>query len=206
MMISRAPSLYQSALSRLKDPENVYLTFDDGPHPEATVEALEALDKHNLKATFFMLGENCRDYPAVARNCAEHGHAIGNHGEYHRRHVRGFTRDFESIDLAQQHIHESTGVTARYFRPPYGAWLPGRKAGLKSRGLKLVLWSCMPGDFRVSSTSQRIFKHFLRTIEGGDIIVLHDNEKTKYRMRDNIAAAANALDELGLSTKTLHNL
>jgi hypothetical protein len=65
----------------------VYLTFDDGPIPEVTPWVLDLLDKHNIKATFFMVGDNIRKHPDEFRMVVERGHRIGNHTF---NHIRGF--------------------------------------------------------------------------------------------------------------------
>ena len=67
--------------------KSVYLTFDDGPIPEVTPWVLELLEKHNIKATFFMVGDNIKKHPDEYRMVVEHGHRIGNHTF---NHIRGF--------------------------------------------------------------------------------------------------------------------
>ena len=92
MFIEQPPwffrAIYPDAIFRMDpDEKAVYLTFDDGPIPEVTPWVLELLDKHNIKATFFMVGDNIRKHPDVFRMVVERGHRIGNHTF---NHIRGF--------------------------------------------------------------------------------------------------------------------
>ena len=84
MFIEQPPwlfrALYPQAIFRMDPNERaVYLTFDDGPIPEVTPWVLEILEKHHIKATFFMVGDNIRKHPDEYRMVVEHGHRIGNH-------------------------------------------------------------------------------------------------------------------------------
>lgn len=92
MFIEQPPwffrALYPQAIFRMDPNERaVYLTFDDGPIPEVTPWVLELLEKHNIKATFFMVGDNIKKHPDEYRMVVEHGHRIGNHTF---NHIRGF--------------------------------------------------------------------------------------------------------------------
>ena len=92
MFIEQPPEffrkLYPGAVWRMDPNEKaVYLTFDDGPIPEVTPWVLDLLDKHNIKATFFMVGDNIRKHPDEFRMVVERGHRIGNHTF---NHIRGF--------------------------------------------------------------------------------------------------------------------
>lgn len=84
MFIEQPPwffrALYPQAIFRMDPHERaVYLTFDDGPIPKVTPWVLEVLEKHHIKATFFMVGDNIRKHPDEYRMVVEHGHRIGNH-------------------------------------------------------------------------------------------------------------------------------
>lgn len=96
MFIEQPPKLfrklYPSALWRMNPEEKaVYLTFDDGPIPEVTPWVLDLLDQHQIKATFFMVGDNVRKHPDIFRMVVERGHRIGNHTF---NHIRGFSRKY----------------------------------------------------------------------------------------------------------------
>lgn len=95
------------------DEKAVYLTFDDGPIPEVTPWVLDLLDQYEIKATFFMVGDNVRKYPDIFRMVIEHGHRIGNHTF---NHIRGFeysANDYlENTDRANQEM--KTDLSARH--------------------------------------------------------------------------------------------
>ena len=93
MFIEQPPwffrALYPQAIFRMSpDEKAVYLTFDDGPIPEVTPWVLDLLAEHNIKATFFMVGDNVRRYPEIFRMVVDRGHRIGNHTFNHIRRTR----------------------------------------------------------------------------------------------------------------------
>lgn len=104
-------------------PKSMYLTFDDGPSPVNTLTVLDILKKRNIKATFFLVGENVRRYPEIARRIAEEGHTIGIHCDSHDygklyESAESYLADFER---AHQTVWEVTGVDAKLFRFPGGS-------------------------------------------------------------------------------------
>ena len=105
------------------DPQErkVYLTFDDGPIPEATPEILDILAREDVKATFFMVGDNVRKYPEIARRVIDEGHAVGNHTFHHIKALGMGTASYR-LDVVQ-----ASGLSpSRLFRPPHG-WLWSRQ-------------------------------------------------------------------------------
>ena len=118
MFIEQPPwifrALYPKAIFRMSpDEKAVYLTFDDGPIPEVTPWVLELLDKYDIKATFFMVGDNIRKYPDIFRMVVERGHRIGNHTF---NHIRGFEYSadeyLKNTDLANREM--KTDATRTY--------------------------------------------------------------------------------------------
>ncbi len=104
-------------------PKTMYLTFDDGPSEENTRKVLEILRERNIKATFFLVGENVRQHPEVARQIVEEGHTIGIHCDNHDydalyASVDSYVSDFEK---ARQTVYEVTGVETNLFRFPGGS-------------------------------------------------------------------------------------
>ena len=96
------------------DEKAVYLTFDDGPIPEVTPWVLELLDKYDIKATFFMVGDNIRKYPDIFRMVVERGHRIGNHTF---NHIRGFEYSadeyLKNTDRKSTRLNSSHPTTSR---------------------------------------------------------------------------------------------
>lgn len=151
------------------------LTFDDGPSAVWTPKILDELNKAQVKATFFMLGEYVEKYPAVARRVAEEGHEIGNHTYDHHVLIYYTPQELkDEINRAEYVIKNVTGVTPKYFRPPK-AWLTQKeKAILDQMGYRVILWSLNSKDW-VSFHDKQITSYLLRRIQPGDIILFHDS-------------------------------
>lgn len=180
MYFKRTPNiikrLFPSIIWDFPNVENkIYLTFDDGPHPEITPWILEQLKKHNAKATFFCLGKNVEKYPEIIKQILEDGHTIGNHGYAH---LNGWnTNDVEYLEDAEKCNKLLVKNTNNgLFRPAYGKIKISQISNLKSK-YNIVNWSLMPGDFDQNITSEKCFENLCKA-KVGDIIILHDNEKS----------------------------
>ena len=165
----------------------VYLTFDDGPHPESTQKLLDYLSAAEADATFFFLGSQAEQFPELVRATVEAGHAIGNHGWAHRSTWRmrrsEAVRDF---DRAEALLEDLTGHSVRQVRPPYGRFTPALRRWCRKGERRLVLWDVMPGDFLASLPSnekliERIADRMVRKVTPGSIVVLHETARS-YRI------------------------
>jgi peptidoglycan/xylan/chitin deacetylase (PgdA/CDA1 family) len=158
------------------DAENVYLTFDDGPHPEITPKVLDLLDQFNAKATFFCVADNVRKYPDIYRQIIERGHRVGNHS-YH--HLNGWkTKNKIYFDDVEQ----AAGlIKSNLFRPPYGKLSPHQISVLKKQ-YRIVMWSVLTYDFRRTITPEVCLQNALLGLDPGSIIVFHDSEKSARNM------------------------
>ena len=165
--------LFHNIIWKFPDVTNtVFLTFDDGPHPDITPWILALLKSCQAKATFFCLGENAAKYPELLQQILEEGHCIGNHSHTHVDGWRTKDEDYRNdIDQANQILKSNL------FRPPYGRIRPSQLSKL-SADYKIINWSLMPGDFDESITSAQCLQH-LQKAQSGDIIVLHENEKSR---------------------------
>ncbi len=157
----------------------VYLTFDDGPHPEATTFVLDQLKQHNARATFFCIGKNVQAHPHLYRRILEEGHATGNHTQ---NHLNGWKCDnysyLNNIFLASKHIEK------RIFRPPYGR-IKMSQAKRLSKGRqpwKIYMWDVLSGDFDVQLSPEACLAHVIDHIEPGSIVVFHDSQKALPRL------------------------
>lgn len=158
-------------LTHGSDPNQVALTFDDGPNGDTTLEILSLLHLHNAKATFFMLGKYVETNPYVVRAVAGAGHEIGNHTFSHPSTEYG---DYEI--LACDEALESAGVKAPdLFRPPYGNVANDHS---HTFGLTTVLWSQLSGDWVAKSPEEILEKVNLDT-DKGEIVLLHDGAPDK---------------------------
>jgi peptidoglycan/xylan/chitin deacetylase (PgdA/CDA1 family) len=165
-------------LAGLGDPRHVALTFDDGPHPDATPELLDLLARTGVRATFFLLGRAVEDHPETARAIADAGHEIGVHGYDHRLLTRrrpGATR--EDLDRATAAITATTGIQPRWWRPPYGVANTAALREAHRLALQPVLWTCWGRDWTAGCTPDSVYRSVMRTLDGGGTILLHDSDR-----------------------------
>ena len=153
----------------------LYLTVDDGPDPEGTSRWLNALDRHNARAVFFLTGRRADAYPDLARSLLEAGHRVGNHGYGHRSAWRSWPSSVVAdLDRAEGRLHAITGQTLGDVRPPYGRVTPGLLRWARTNGRRLVLWDLMPGDYLPSRMPDRLGDEIVRLARPGSVVVLHD--------------------------------
>ena len=172
-----APILFPSILWRTTEAE-VHLTFDDGPHPLATRKVLEILGKRGIQATFFLLGDNTRQYPALAREIKSCGHSIGSHSLSHQPlWLKPISYQRDQIEGANFVFEEILQVKPKFFRPPFGYFDFRTLKAAGEAGQKVVMWNLDPRDFD-TSRSKSIATFVSRRITPGSIVLLHDNEKT----------------------------
>lgn len=155
----------------------LYLTFDDGPHPQITPWVLAQLEKHKAKATFFCIGENVQKYPDIYQQILEQGHAVGNH-TYH--HLNGWMTNNK---VYYENIAQCTKlVNSSLFRPPYGRLTPWQIRQLR-KDYRIIMWDVMSGDFDPTISKEQCLKNVLDNIEAGSIVVFHDSLKAEEKLR-----------------------
>lgn len=197
-LASHAPPVSDllSLRRRLSDAGTVALTFDDGPHAQGTVQVLSLLARHDATATFFLVGEQVRRLPSLAREIADAGHAIGLHGDTHRCELRLTPRALAD-DRARglDAIHGATGVLPVINRPPYGAGSGPGIALARRAGLETVLWSRWGRDWRASATAETVLGDVTRAgALDRDIVLLHDADH--YSARESFRATVGALPHI----------
>jgi peptidoglycan/xylan/chitin deacetylase (PgdA/CDA1 family) len=161
-------------------PDEIALTFDDGPNPAWTPRLLELLAKHDVKATFFLIGKYAAEETVLTRYIANGGHAIGNHSWSHpdlSRTWPGKVR--EELRRTKDTLEGITGKSVRLFRPPYGARRPDVLKAARAMGMEPVLWNAMTNDWDqppAQAIVERLVVKVERTAERGQAanIVLHD--------------------------------
>jgi peptidoglycan/xylan/chitin deacetylase (PgdA/CDA1 family) len=180
MFVERASFLFRhfvkAAWNMGGKEKKVYLTFDDGPTPEVTPKVLEILDRYGVKATFFCVGENVKNYPDLFEQIKQHGHTAGNHT---MRHTKGFNTTFDDYikDVKEADLY----IKSKYFRPPYGRIKPKQLRELR-KTYKIVMWDVITRDYNPRLKPEKmvkIVKHFTRN---GSIIVFHDSIKASKNM------------------------
>ncbi len=177
--MSAQVTAYRSVQTETK---RIALTFDDGPHPFLTERILDILDRYHVKATFFMVGENVRNYPDAAREVIARGHEVGNHTNSHDSmacmDARTVLREMIGCEDALEELCE---YRPHLFRPPEGAVTPHVQSCLEDEDYLLVLWSLDTRDWEKKSTDH-IVRTVLDGVRAGDIILMHDyigrNSKT----------------------------
>lgn len=163
--------IFPSLVWRYVEADIVYLTFDDGPVPEATPYVLDLLREYNAKATFFCIGDNVRKYPKLYQRIIDEGHAVGNHTYSH---VHGWK-------TADATYHADIERAARYidsklFRPPYGKLWP-RQAKAISQMYDVVMWDVLSGDYNPQLTAEQCLHNVTKHAKAGSVIVFHDSVK-----------------------------
>lgn len=155
--------------------EAVYLTFDDGPIPEVTPKVLAILARYNVKATFFMVGENIDKHPEVYEMVVKAGHAIGNHTY---NHLKGWKYSFSEYMANVNKFPKQT----KLFRPPYGKATFRQRRALHQMGYRLIYWDILTRDYDASVTPEHMLNLIKRETRPGSIINFHDSLKSNERM------------------------
>lgn len=157
--------------SGVKEKPSIAITFDDGPSSRYTGRLLDGLKERNVKASFFLIGENAEENPELVERIYKEGHLIGNHTYSHVQMTHlseeAAVREIEKTD---QVISAITGEHVAYMRPPFGAWQ--RELEVRMEVLP-VLWSVDPLDWTTENVDEIVSK-VVTEVEEGDIILLHD--------------------------------
>jgi peptidoglycan/xylan/chitin deacetylase (PgdA/CDA1 family) len=171
----------------------IYMTFDDGPHPEITPFALETLALYEVKATFFCIGNNVKRYPEVYKKLINAGHKTGNHTHTHMNGWKVSTPAYMENTVFCSGAMEST-----LFRPPYGKIKPSQAKALQKE-FNIVMWSLLSGDFDREISPEKCLENVIKNARSGDIIVFHDSEKAFKNLRYALPRSLEALSEKGYS-------
>ncbi|HEX6892076.1 MAG TPA: polysaccharide deacetylase family protein [Chryseolinea sp.] len=185
-MVHRTPFILPLLYPRLiwkipSEGKTLFLTFDDGPVPGPTEFVLETLQRYNIEATFFCIGDNIRKHPVVFKKIIDAGHKIGNHTH---NHLNGWNTKsshyVENVAECNKQIAEhlpavaaSTGI----FRPPYGRITRDQIRSLA--GFTIIMWDVLSIDYNDRLSSERCLKNTIHASRPGSIIVFHDSYKAE---------------------------
>ncbi len=177
----------------------VSLTFDDGPHPNATPRILDVLDEHDAKASFFCVGRLVEEQASLVREMAERGHRVENHTWNHPNYFAFLPPSGLEAQIlrTQSIIHQVTGRTPKFFRAPAGIRSPWLDPVLHRLGLRLVSWTRRGFD-TVERDRTRIYRRLTKNLAPGDILVLHDGRAStsKREPADLLDVVHRVLDEI----------
>ena len=150
------------------------LTYDDGPNDPHTLRLLNVLARHDVKATFFMIGRYVEQHPEIARQVAKAGHVIGNHTFTHPNliFVSGLQTRLQ-IEQCATVLREVVGEHSNLFRPPFGGRRPASLRAARSLGLEPIMWNVTGWDWNAPSADY-VERRVSKQIRGGDVILLHD--------------------------------
>jgi len=182
--------LFGPTICRTNSSHKLAITFDDGPNPAITPKLLDLLDRYQARATFFLIGRFVRDCPDLARETRARGHLLGNHSDTHPNlfwlspaQIR------EQIRRCNDAISVATGASPGWFRPPFGMRNPWLAAAARASGLRVAMWTLIPGDWMEKPPEWLIRRmnpiaHRARSIavnaanipatRTGDVLCLHD--------------------------------
>lgn len=179
------------------DSDAVYLTFDDGPNPLVTPWVIEQLRKYDAKATFFCIGKNAEQHPAIVKQLRDLGHSIGNHSYSHTKTIRLDCELYvEDVDLANEFL------CTNLFRPPYGRIRRGQIQRLSQR-YRIIMWDILSRDYSAVVSPEKCVKEVVPHLRGGSIIVFHDSLKASRNLYHALPLVLEAIAQKGLKCKPI---
>ena len=200
MLIEQPPKLlrwlYPRALWRMdKNVKAVYLTFDDGPIPEITPWVLDVLDKYNIKATFFLVGDNIRKHPEEFKMILERGHKVGNHTFNHISGLKYLSYNY----LANTNKADEL-IKSKLFRPPHG-WMRWGQYMVLSHRYTVVMWDLVTRDYSKRLNGRQVLDNVKKYVRNGSIITFHDSIKSEKNLKYALPRSIEWLLEQGYEFK-----
>lgn len=200
-MIIEQPSkwlrwLYPQALWRMDvNDHSVYLTFDDGPIPESTPFILKVLKEFDVKATFFVVGDNVRKYPELYQQILDEGHRVGNHTYNHIGGARHSIYTYEkNVKKCDDLIHSDL------FRPPHGWMRPTQYHRFKHK-FRIVMWDLVTRDYSKRLSAYDVVRNVHLYARNGSIITFHDSLKSIDKLHYALPASLRYLKSQGYEFK-----
>lgn len=179
--------LYPRCIWDIPSGEKVlYLTFDDGPHPEVTPFVLDTLQQYNAKGTFFCIGKNVATHKEIYSNMLDAGHRAGNHTFHH---LNGWKATDEHY--LKNILEAGKYIDSNLFRPPYGRitrfqvkLLTEIRNSPVNNNFRIIMWDVLSGDFDTSLTGDTCASYVIKNAKPGSIVVFHDSEKAFPRLKE----------------------
>ena len=178
------------------DQKKIWITFDDGPDEKVTPYLINVLEKFDIKATFFIIGNQAKKHPELVKLIINSGHKIGNHSFSH---LNGFSTNnnkyLEDVEQAKKYIDSDI------FRPPFGKITPFQIKNLK-KDFKIIMWDIMSWDFKENISSNKIYKNVIDNVENGSIILFHNNLKSYNNLKNSLEIILEKLKDKGYQFST----
>ncbi len=187
---SIAKYLYPSLVwKKNTDQKKIWITFDDGPDEKVTPFLVNLLGKFNIKATFFIIGNQAKKHPELVKLIINNGHKVGNHSFSH---PSGYStknnKYLQDVEQAKKYIDSDI------FRPPYGKITPFQIKNLK-KDFKIIMWDIISWDFKENISSNKIFRNVMDNVESGSIILFHNNLKSYKNLKKSLEIILEKLKE-----------
>ena len=176
----------------------VYLTFDDGPHPEITPWVMDELDKVGAKGTFFVVGDNAVKYPEIMSELRTRKNGIANHTFHH---VKGWGMNDQKYLKEIDACDEVIG-TPGLFRPPFGQ-INFKAIHIILQKKEIIMWDVLTKDYLPRLNCKRALSRIKRQTRPGSIIVFHDSEKAEASLKAMLPAYLEFLKDEGYQMKVL---
>lgn len=185
------------------DPDAFALTYDDGPNDACTEALLDVLARHEVKATFFMIGQFARQQAELVRRVRAAGHIVGNHTWTHPvLLLQSPAKVREELAATSRALEDILGERVEYFRPPFGARRPDVLKAARKLGMVPVMWNAMGYDWK-PTTAERVRQNLSRGIGRnrqrgvGSNLLMHDGGQAGIGQdrRHTVQATAELLDE-----------
>ncbi|QLE50468.1 polysaccharide deacetylase family protein [Nostoc sp. C057] len=178
------PLRFQGAIieeAKLTQGEKVIaLTFDDGPWPDTTEQVLDILKSNNIKGTFFVVGQNLKNYPEIGKKIVTEGHVIANHTWHHWYHFFNQQAAAFEIDRTTDLIYQITGAKTNLFRPPGGNLHNGLSAYARGQKYAVIMWSADSTDYKLP-TVPKLINNVIKDSKPGGIVLMHDGGGNRSR-------------------------
>ena len=150
------------------------LTYDDGPNDPHTRHLLDVLARHQVRATFFLIGRYVQQRPEIVCELVKAGHVVGNHTFTHPLLIFKSAREVRSqLESCKRALTDAVGEPSNLFRPPFGGRRPAIFRMARGMGLEPIMWNVTGYDWNATSAEQ-IERKVTRQVRGGDVVLLHD--------------------------------
>jgi peptidoglycan/xylan/chitin deacetylase (PgdA/CDA1 family) len=175
----------------------IYLTFDDGPHPDTTPRILDILETYDARATFFCVGENVNKHPDTYASILDAGHAVGNHTY---NHLKGWETETAYYIRNAQKCGEV--VNSKLFRPPYGKIKRSQKRMLR-QDYEIIMWTVLSRDYDPKVDVETCLGNTWKRTVPGAIVLFHDSVKTAAKLKLVLPEYLSLAREAGYTFKVL---